>query len=192
MARKVVSMEELRLEVLLEPERTGESISEVCARRGISRATFYRYRQRLLEMGAEVLEPRTRRPRSFPGQIASWLELEICTLRRRHPRWGARPDPRRAASSRDRSPGHRDPSTRRCAATRWSPPSRPAGARRTATARSRSGSLTRTRYRRGRRETRPQASSVVGSARSTAHAKRIVREADQGRESEGTGRFPQQ
>jgi hypothetical protein len=37
MALKVVSMEELKLEVLLEPERTGETVAEVCARRGLSR-----------------------------------------------------------------------------------------------------------------------------------------------------------
>ena len=90
MALKVVSMEELRLEVLLEPERTGESIVAVCARRGISRASFYRYRRRFLEEGAEGLEPRTRRPRSSPARIAATLEAEICALRRRHPRWGAR------------------------------------------------------------------------------------------------------
>ena len=90
MALKVVSMEELRLEVLLEPERTGETVAEVCARRGISRASFYRYRQRLLNEGAEGLEPRSHRPRSSPGKIATTLELDICELRRKHPRFGAR------------------------------------------------------------------------------------------------------
>ena len=42
MALKVVSMNELKLEVLLEPEQTGESVAEVCLRRGISRASYYR------------------------------------------------------------------------------------------------------------------------------------------------------
>ena len=37
MALRVVTITELRLEVLLEPERTGESVAEVCPRRGISR-----------------------------------------------------------------------------------------------------------------------------------------------------------
>jgi hypothetical protein len=46
MALKVVSMKELKLEVLLEPERTGETVAEVCARHRISRASFYRYRRR--------------------------------------------------------------------------------------------------------------------------------------------------
>ena len=90
MALKVVSMEQLRLEVLFEPGRTGESVAAVCARRGVSRASFYRYRKRWLELGAEGLEPRSRRPRSSPARIAAWLEVEICTLRRRHPCWGAR------------------------------------------------------------------------------------------------------
>jgi transposase InsO family protein len=90
MALQVVSMNELKLEVLHEPQRTGESVTEVCARRGISRASFYRYRRRYLEEGAEGLEPRSRRPRASPAQIAAFIEVEICTLRRRHPRWGAR------------------------------------------------------------------------------------------------------
>ena len=41
-------MAELRLEVLLEAERTGMSVTEVCRRYGISRQTYYRYRRRYL------------------------------------------------------------------------------------------------------------------------------------------------
>jgi hypothetical protein len=48
-ALQVVSMEELKLEVLLEPERTGASVAEVCRRRGIARASDYRYRRRYLD-----------------------------------------------------------------------------------------------------------------------------------------------
>jgi transposase InsO family protein len=90
MALKVVSMEELKLGVLLEPERTGASIAEVCRRRGISRASYYRYRRRYLEEGVDGLEPRSRRPRASPAQIEPTLEARIVELRRRHPRWGAR------------------------------------------------------------------------------------------------------
>jgi transposase InsO family protein len=89
-ALKVVSMQELKLAVLLEPERTGVSVAEVCRRQGISRASYYRYRRRYLEEGVDGLEPRSRRPRSSPGQIDPLLEVEIVTLRKRHPRWGAR------------------------------------------------------------------------------------------------------
>ena len=90
MALRVVSMEELKLQVLYEPERTGESVAEVCRRRGISRETFYLYRRRYLEEGIAGLEPRSKRPRVSPGRIDPLLEAEICELRRRHPRWGAR------------------------------------------------------------------------------------------------------
>jgi transposase-like protein len=120
MALKVVSMKELKLEVLFAPEQTGESVAEVCLRRGISRASFYRYRRRFLHEGAEGLEPRSRRPLVSPARIEVALEAEICTLRRRHPRWGARrlhAELGRAGSRRRRSRR----STRRCGATTWSP-----------------------------------------------------------------------
>ncbi len=90
MALKVVSMEDLKLELLLEPERTGDSVAEVCRRRGVSRASFYRYRARYLREGEAGLVSRSRAPRSSPGQIDAELEAMICALRRRRPRWGAR------------------------------------------------------------------------------------------------------
>jgi transposase InsO family protein len=89
-ALKVVSMEELKLELLTEPERTGDSVAEVCRRRGISRETFYLYRRRYELEGAAGLAPRSRRPLSHPGRIHALLEVEICALRQRQPRWGAR------------------------------------------------------------------------------------------------------
>jgi transposase len=89
-ALRVVSMQELKLAVLLEPERTGAAVAEVCRRHGISRASFYRYRRRYLDEGVEGLRVRSRRPRSSPGQIAPVVELEIVMMRKRHPRWGAR------------------------------------------------------------------------------------------------------
>lgn len=90
MALRVVSMDELKLQVLTEPGRTGESVAEVCRRRGISRETFYVYQRRYLEEGPAGLEARSRKPRVSPAQIDAALEAEICTLRRRHPKWGAR------------------------------------------------------------------------------------------------------
>jgi transposase-like protein len=89
-ALRVVSMEELKLEVLFEPERSGESVVAVCRRQGISRASFYRYRRRFLAEGIEGLRLRSRRPLTSPGRIDPRLEQAICELRKRHPRWGAR------------------------------------------------------------------------------------------------------
>ena len=91
MALKVVtSVAEARLEVLLEPQRTGDSVAEVCRRRGISTQTFYEYRRRYLVEGLDGLEPRSRRPFHSPGQIDIDLEIEICRMRKDHKRWGAR------------------------------------------------------------------------------------------------------
>jgi transposase len=89
-ALRVVSMQELKLEVLFEPERSGESVAAVCRRRGISRASFYRYRRRYLADGVDGLQARPRRPRTSPGRIDPRLEQAICALRKEHPRWGAR------------------------------------------------------------------------------------------------------
>ncbi len=90
MALRVVTMTELRLEVLLEPQRTEETVAEVCRRREISRQSFYRFKRRYEAEGAEGLEARSRRPLSSPGQIDVDLEVEICRMRKDHNRWGAR------------------------------------------------------------------------------------------------------
>ena len=90
MALKVVSMPELRREVLLEAQRTGEPVSSVCQRFGISRATYYRYRRRFLLEGLAGLEDRSRRPNHMPARMDPQVEIEICQMRKAHPRWGAR------------------------------------------------------------------------------------------------------
>ena len=90
MALKVVSMPELRREVLLEAQRTGEPVASVCQRFGISRATYYRYRRRYLVEGLEGLEDRSRRPNHMPARMDPQIEIEICQMRKSHPRWGAR------------------------------------------------------------------------------------------------------
>jgi transposase InsO family protein len=89
-ALSVMSIEGLRLEVLLEPGRTGDSVAEVCRRRGISRQTFYLYRRRYEAEGLAGLVSRSRRPAASPGRITPLLEELICRLRSQHPRWGAR------------------------------------------------------------------------------------------------------
>lgn len=90
MALKVVTMAELRLEVLMEAERTGLSVTEICRRYGISRQTYYRYRQRYLADGLAGLEDRSRRPLHPANQIPADLEVRIVEMRKDHPRWGAR------------------------------------------------------------------------------------------------------
>ena len=90
MVLKVVTMAELRLEVLLEAERTGLTVTEICRRYGISRQTYYRYRRRYLAEGLFGLEDRSRRPLHPANQIPADLEARIVEMRKDHPRWGAR------------------------------------------------------------------------------------------------------
>lgn len=90
MALRVRTMAELRLEVVVERERTGASVAEVCRRHGISRETYYRYRRRYLAQGLEGLRDRSRAPIRSPGRIEPALEAEIRRMRTDHPRWGAR------------------------------------------------------------------------------------------------------
>lgn len=96
MVLKVVTMAELRFEVLFEPQRTGETVADVCRRYGISRDTYYRYRRRYLAEGIEGLEDRPRKPKTSPAQIPTEVELRnYCSKIRRgltvpHPRhWEA-------------------------------------------------------------------------------------------------------
>lgn len=90
MALKVVSMAELRLELISEAERTKETVTEICKRYRVTRQTYYEYRRRYLADGIDGLEPRSRRPYRSPNQIDYDLEVEICMMRKDHPRWGAR------------------------------------------------------------------------------------------------------
>lgn len=90
MALEVLSMGEMRLEVLLERERTRESVAEICRRHKISPASFYRYRARYLARGPDGLEPLSRRPLHSPAQISPDLEERLYRMRKEHPRWGAR------------------------------------------------------------------------------------------------------
>lgn len=90
MPLQVMTMVELRMQLLEEPERTGDTVAEVCRRWGISRQTFYEYQRRYLAEGEAGLEPRSRRPLRSPNQIDPELEVEICRMRKDHPRWGAR------------------------------------------------------------------------------------------------------
>ncbi len=82
MALKVVTMAELRREVLLEAQRTGEPVSSICQRFGISRQTYYRYRRRYLLEGPDGLETRSRRPNHSPGRMDPQIEIEICRMRK--------------------------------------------------------------------------------------------------------------
>lgn len=91
MAPKVVmTMADWRLNVLLEPERTGQTVTEVCRRHEISRDTFYSWKRRFEAVGVMGLLERSRTPLRQPRRVSLELEELICEMRRSHRRWGAR------------------------------------------------------------------------------------------------------
>jgi hypothetical protein len=71
-ALRVVSISELRLAVLVESERTRETVAVIYRRYRISRQTYYRYRKRYLAEGlegsrTENADPTGVPPRSVPS-----------------------------------------------------------------------------------------------------------------------------
>ena len=64
------------------------SMTELCARYGISRKTGYKWIERFELHGAEGLRDRSHAPRRCPHRIAPALAALLCTLRRAHPSWG--------------------------------------------------------------------------------------------------------
>jgi len=90
MALRVMTMAEMRLEVLLEAARSGETVTAVCQRHGISRETFYVYLRRFRAEGIEGLELRSRQPLNQPQRMPATVEEKVCRLRKEHPKWGAR------------------------------------------------------------------------------------------------------
>jgi transposase InsO family protein len=81
---KTVPMDK-RLLAITAAELPGVTVTSLCAELGISRKTFYEWRQRHDKEGPVGLEPRSRRPLSSPGQIPPWLEQRIARLREQLP-----------------------------------------------------------------------------------------------------------
>jgi transposase len=65
------------------------SMTELCARYGISRTTGYECLDRFEQHGRAGLAPRSRAPHSCPHRIAAELADLLCATRRKHPDWGA-------------------------------------------------------------------------------------------------------
>jgi transposase InsO family protein len=66
------------------------TMTELCARYGVSRQAGYNVLARFQKAGWEGLEPGSRAPLRHPNQTASELERRIVKLRREHMRWGPR------------------------------------------------------------------------------------------------------
>ena len=66
------------------------TMSELCARYGISRRVGYKWLARYEEEGRRGLRDRSRVPHHCPHRIDGELADLICEFRRQHPFWGAR------------------------------------------------------------------------------------------------------
>ncbi|WSK15915.1 helix-turn-helix domain-containing protein [Streptomyces celluloflavus] len=60
------------------------------SRHGTSRQTLHSWWRQFEQEGMPGLLDRSRQPRNSPTRLSAEVEAEICELRRRHPRWGAR------------------------------------------------------------------------------------------------------
>ncbi len=77
--------------LFIQDYRTGLwSMSELCARYGISRKTGYAVLQRYQAEGRAGLRPRSRAPHHCPHHTPRHVEEAILAAKKRHPRWGAR------------------------------------------------------------------------------------------------------
>jgi len=80
-------MEE-RLHLVERWDDSGESITELAERFGVSRKTVYKWLKRYQLGGAESLLDRSRRPLTQPGHTPAKIEQWIVDLRYRHSSWG--------------------------------------------------------------------------------------------------------
>ncbi len=89
----VVSERLRKLRLVEALRKRGTSWSEVQSLVGISRPTYYRYRQRLKEEGLGGLKPKSRRPKRLRRKVY-WtpdLLVKVETLRKQNPTWGRWP-----------------------------------------------------------------------------------------------------
>lgn len=93
------------------------SMSELCARYGVSRRVGYKWLTRFKDDGRRGLVDRSRAPHHCPHAIPEELAALICALREAHPYWGARKllavlkRRRRTTSGRRTSRGSSAPAT---------------------------------------------------------------------------------
>ncbi|HXI20469.1 MAG TPA: IS481 family transposase [Gemmatimonadales bacterium] len=78
-----------RLQFIADYQRGLYSMTELCARYGISRKSGYATVDRFAEEGRAGLAPRSRAPHSCPHRIAAAVAELLCRTRRQHDDWGA-------------------------------------------------------------------------------------------------------
>jgi len=79
-----------RLKFVAAAKEARESMTELCARFGISRKTGYKLLRRYQEEGPEGLRDRSSAPREHPNRTPREVERAILRVRKAHPSWGSK------------------------------------------------------------------------------------------------------
>jgi transposase len=73
---------ENRYKMIIEPERSGKTISDVCVAFGVSRETWYKWKRRYDASGLDGLKNQSRKPRNIKYvKVTEELEKLILELR---------------------------------------------------------------------------------------------------------------
>jgi transposase InsO family protein len=70
-----------RFKLIHEPEWTGMTVSDVCRKYGVSRETFYKWRDRYIKHGMEGLKDLSRKPHNITSKVTEEFEEAILDLR---------------------------------------------------------------------------------------------------------------
>jgi len=81
---------EQRYQAVLAVIASGETVTDVAARFGVSRKTVHAWLNKYEAGGLEALGDGSHRPRSCPHQMPAVVEVALVDLRRAHPSWGPR------------------------------------------------------------------------------------------------------
>src|SRR5437899_654795 len=79
-----------RLHFVTDWDRRLYTVTELCARYGVSRKTGYKWLARYADVGVAGLAERSRAPHRCPHRIAPAVAAAIVETRRQHPSWGPR------------------------------------------------------------------------------------------------------
>ena len=85
-----MSTQDLRFEFVVEADREGANIRQLCRRFGVSAKTGYKWLERFRAAGKSGLADRGRRPLTCPRRSEAGIEAAALSVREAHPAWGGR------------------------------------------------------------------------------------------------------
>ncbi|HEY6534727.1 MAG TPA: helix-turn-helix domain-containing protein [Candidatus Nitrosocosmicus sp.] len=71
---------ENKYKMIIEPERSGKSISDICVAFGVSRQTWYKWKRRYNACGIDGLKNQSRKPHNIKNVKVTNKELEKIIL----------------------------------------------------------------------------------------------------------------